>query len=150
VLDQIPATLRRNDPRGQRKDAMTDKPIKQPGPNHPITIEANPARVVVTVAGQVVASTQRALTLREADYPPVQYIPLADVEQSLLAPSDHLSYCPFKGDASYFSVPAGGERSQNAVWAYRDPYPAVAEIKDHVAFYPDRVEAISEQDPATV
>jgi uncharacterized protein (DUF427 family) len=104
----------------------------------------------VTVAGQVVASTQRALTLREADYPPVQYIPLADVEQSLLAPSDHLSYCPFKGDASYFSVPAGGERSQNAVWAYRDPYPAVAEIKDHVAFYPDRVEAISEQDPATV
>jgi uncharacterized protein (DUF427 family) len=129
---------------------MTDKPIKQPGPNHPITIEANPARVVVTVAGQVVASTQRALTLREAGYAPVQYIPLADVEQSLLAPSDHISYCPFKGDASYFSVPAGGERSQNAVWAYREPYPAVAEIKDHVAFYPDRVDAISELDPATV
>jgi uncharacterized protein (DUF427 family) len=129
---------------------MADKPIKQPGPNHPITIEHNPARVVVTVAGKVAASTQRALTLREAGYAPVQYIPLEDVEQSLLAPSDHVSYCPFKGDASYFSVPAGGERSQNAVWVYRDPYPAVAEIKDHVAFYPDRVDAISEQDPATM
>jgi uncharacterized protein (DUF427 family) len=127
---------------------MTHKPVKQPGPSHPITIEANPARVVVTVAGQIVASSQRALTLREADYPPVQYIPLADVEESLLAPSDHVTYCPFKGDASYFSVPAGGERSRNAVWVYREPYAAVAEIKDHVAFYPDRVDAITEQDAA--
>jgi uncharacterized protein (DUF427 family) len=127
---------------------MTHKTVKQPGPSHPITIEANPARVVVTVAGQIVASSQRALTLREADYPPVQYIPLADVEQSLLAPSDHVTYCPFKGDASYFSVPAGGERSRNAVWVYREPYAAVAEIKDHVAFYPDRVDAITEQDAA--
>jgi uncharacterized protein (DUF427 family) len=127
---------------------MADKPVKQPGPDHPITIEANRARVVVTVAGQIVASSQRALTLREAGYPPVQYIPMADVEESLLAPSDHVSYCPFKGDASYFSVPAGGERSRNAVWVYREPYPAVAEIKDHVAFYPDRVDAITEQDPS--
>lgn len=124
---------------------MTDKPIRQPGPEHPITVEPNPARVVVTVAGEVVATSDRALTLREANYRPVQYIPLADVDESLLAPSDHVSYCPFKGDASYFSVPAGGEASKNAVWIYREPYAAVAEIKDHVAFYPDRVDSITEE-----
>jgi uncharacterized protein (DUF427 family) len=121
---------------------MSEKPIKQPGPDHPISVEPNPGRVVVTVAGKAVADTRRALTLREADYPPVEYIPLDDVDQSLLTATDHISYCPFKGDASYYSVPAGGERSANAVWEYRSPYPAVAEIKGHVAFYPDRVDAI--------
>jgi len=122
---------------------MSDKPILQPGPDHPITIDANPERVVVTVAGQVVADTRHALTLREADYPPVPYIPLDDVDTSLLVATDHSSYCPYKGDASYYSVPVGGERSANAVWTYRAPYDAVAEIKDHVAFYPDRVENIT-------
>jgi uncharacterized protein (DUF427 family) len=124
---------------------MTDKPIRQPGPDHPITIEPNPGRVVVTVAGRVLADTRRALTLREADYPPVQYVPLEDVDQTLLAASDHHTYCPFKGDASYYSVPVGGEASENAVWTYKEPYAAVAEIKDHVAFYPDRVNEISEE-----
>jgi uncharacterized protein (DUF427 family) len=124
---------------------MTDKPIKQPGPDHPITIEPNPARIVVSIAGRVLADTQNALTLREADYPPVQYIPLDDVDRSLIVETDHASYCPFKGDAGYFSIPAGGERSVNAIWTYRDPHAAVAEIKDHVAFYPDRVDAIDEQ-----
>lgn len=128
---------------------MTDKPIKQPGPDHPITIEANPARVIVSVAGQVLADSQRALTLREADYPPVQYIPLSDVQASLLQATDHASYCPYKGDASYYSVPVGGERAANAVWTYRAPYDAVAAIKDHVAFYPDRVEAITQQEPVS-
>jgi uncharacterized protein (DUF427 family) len=90
---------------------MTDRQIKTPGPDHPITIEANPARVVVTVAGHVVADTQRAVTLREAQYPPVQYIPLADVDMSLPRASDTTSYCPYKGDASYYSIAAGGERS---------------------------------------
>jgi uncharacterized protein (DUF427 family) len=131
-------------------DAMTDKPIKQPGPNHPITVEPNPARVVVSVAGKVLADSERALTLREADYPPVQYIPLDDVDRSLLADSDNASYCPFKGDASYYSVPLGGERSVNAVWVYRNPHDAVAEIKDHVAFYPDRIDSIDEEQPARV
>jgi uncharacterized protein (DUF427 family) len=125
---------------------MTDKPMKQPGPDHPITIEANPARVVVSVAGRVLADTQNALTLREADYRPVQYIPLTDVEQSLLEPTD-ATYCPYKGDCSYYSIPMGGERSVNAVWTYKAPFAAVAEIKDRVAFYPDRVEAIVEQMP---
>jgi uncharacterized protein (DUF427 family) len=124
---------------------MTDKPIKQPGPDHPITIEPNPARIVVSIAGQVLADTQNALTLREADYPPVQYIPLDDVDRSLIQETDHASYCPFKGDASYYSIPVGGERSVNAIWTYPDPHAAVAEIKDHVAFYLDRVDAINEQ-----
>ncbi len=125
---------------------MTDKPIMQPGPDHPITIEPNPARVVVIVAGQTVADTARALTLREADYPPVQYIPLADVDRARLSESTHTSYCPFKGDASYYSLPDGGERSNDAVWTYREPYPAVAKIADHVAFYPNRVDAIDVRD----
>lgn len=124
---------------------MPHKPIKQPGPDHPITIEPNLARIVVSVAGRVLADTQSALTLREADYPPVQYIPLDDVDQSLIQETDHASYCPFKGNAGYYSIPAGGERSVNAIWTYRDPHAAVAEIKDHVAFYPDRVDAIDEQ-----
>lgn len=123
---------------------MTDKPIKQPGPDHPIAIEPNPARIVVSIAGQVLADTRNALTLREADYPPVQYIPLEDVDRSLIQATDHASYCPFKGDAGYYSIPVGGERSVNAIWTYRDPHAAVAEIKDHVAFYPDRVDSIDE------
>jgi uncharacterized protein (DUF427 family) len=126
---------------------MTDRPIKQPGPDHPITIETNPARVVVTVAGRTIADTRNALTLREAGYAPVQYIPLADVDRAQLQPSDHESYCPFKGDASYYTLPAGGERSVDAVWTYREPFAAVAAIKDHVAFYPDRVDSIAEQEP---
>ncbi|HEX3433407.1 MAG TPA: DUF427 domain-containing protein [Solirubrobacteraceae bacterium] len=126
---------------------MSDKPIKHPGPDHPITIEPNPARVVVTVAGQTIADTRSALTLREAAYAPVQYIPLADVDHSLLLATEHTSYCPFKGDAGYYSVPAGGARSDNAVWVYREPYQAVAEIRDHVAFYPDRVDSITEEAP---
>jgi uncharacterized protein (DUF427 family) len=127
---------------------MADRPIKQPGPDHPITVEPSSSRIVVSLAGQVVADTQSALTLREADYPPVHYIPLEDVDRSLLAESDQTSYCPFKGEASYYSVPIGGERSVNAIWTYREPYAAVAEIKDHVAFYPDRVDSIVVEEPA--
>jgi uncharacterized protein (DUF427 family) len=122
--------------------------MKLPGPDHPITIERNPARVVVTVGGRVVADTRAALTLREAGYKPVQYIPRQDVDMSLLEPSDHATYCPYKGDCRYYSVPTGGPRSVNAVWTYLDPYPAVAQIRDHVAFYPARVDAIEENPPA--
>jgi uncharacterized protein (DUF427 family) len=127
---------------------MSEKKIMVPGPDHPITIEPNPDRVVVTVAGKTVADSRRALTLQEADYEPVAYIPLEDVDRSLLEPTDHSSYCPFKGDANYYSVPAGGERSANAVWEYRSPYPAVDQIAGHVAFYPDRVDSIT-QEPAS-
>jgi uncharacterized protein (DUF427 family) len=126
---------------------MKEKQIKLPGPDHPISIERNPARVVVSVADHVVADTRNALTLREADYSPVQYIPLEDVDFSQLKQTDHATYCPYKGDCSYYSVPAGGKKSVNAVWTYEDPYPAVAQIREHVAFYPDRVEEIAEQLP---
>jgi len=114
--------------------------MKLPGPDHPISIEPNPARVVVSVAGHVIADTHNALTLREAAHPPVQYIPDEDVDFSRLERTDHTTYCPYKGDCNYYSVPAGGEKSVNAVWSYENPYPAVERIKGHVAFYPDRVD----------
>ena len=126
---------------------MKEKQIRIPGPDHPISIERNPARVVVSVAGHIVADTLNALTLREADYPPVQYIPREDVDLSELERTDHATYCPYKGDCTYYSVPAGGKKSVNAVWTYENPYPAVAQIKEHVAFYPDRVDKIAEQLP---
>ena len=128
---------------------MKEKQIRNPGPDHPISIQHNPARVVVSVAGHVVADTRNALTLREADYSPVQYIPREDVDLSQLKRTDHATYCPFKGDCSYYSIPAGGKKSVNAVWTYEDPYPAVAQIKGHVAFYPDRVDEIAEHLPAS-
>ncbi len=117
---------------------------KHPNASHPITVEANPKRVVVTVAGRTVADSRRALILREASYPAVHYIPRDDVDMTLLTRTDHASFCPYKGDAAYFSIPEGGERSVNAVWTYEAPYPAVAGIANHVAFYPDRVDGIEE------
>ncbi len=117
----------------------TERPVKQPGPDHPITIEPNPARVIVRAGGRVVADTTRALTLREASYRPVQYVPIADVDPAALEPSDHTSYCPYKGDASYYSL-TGVENGENAAWEYRRPHPAMARIAGHVAFYPDRAE----------
>jgi uncharacterized protein (DUF427 family) len=121
------------------------KTIKVPGPDHPITIERNPNRVVVTVGGQVIADTRDALTLREASYPAVQYIPRRDVDMAALRRSEHTTYCPYKGEASYYGIPAGGDRSLNAVWTYETPFEAMARIKDRVAFYPDRVDAIEER-----
>jgi len=124
---------------------MTAKPIKTPGPDHPISIQLNPSRVVVTLGGRVIADTVRALTLREARYPPVHYIPRKDVDMAALERTQHSTYCPYKGDASYYSIAAGGERSVNAIWTYEDPYEAVAAIRDYVAFYPDRVDSIDER-----
>ena len=118
------------------------KPVLQPGPSHPITVTPNPSRIVVTVAGKVVADTTRALTLQESTYPAVPYIPIEDVDISLLERTATSTYCPYKGNACYYSIPAGGARSTDAVWVYEQPYDAVKEIKDHVAFYPDRVDSI--------
>lgn len=120
------------------------KTVKLPGPAHPITIERNPSRVVVTVAGHTIADTRSALTLREAHYPPVFYIPRNDVDMTLLERTAHSTYCPYKGDAAYFSIPSGGERAVNAIWTYESPYPAVEPIRDHLAFYPERVDSIGE------
>lgn len=124
---------------------MTDKPIKIPGPDHPISVERNPNRIVVKLGDTVIADTTDALTLREASYPAVHYIPRADVDMAALERSDTHTYCPYKGDASYFSIPAGGERSVDAIWTYETPYDAVAPIKDHLAFYPSRIDQIDER-----
>ncbi len=126
------------------KESMP-RTIKIPGPDHPISVERSSSRVIVSVAGRVIADTHEALTLREAGYPAVQYIPRKDVDMTLLSPTDHATYCPYKGDATYFSIPLGGERSINAVWSYETPFAAVAGIRDHLAFYPDRVDAIEER-----
>jgi len=123
---------------------MTDKPVKIPGPDHTITIERNPSRMVVTVAGRIIADTREALTLREASYPAVQYLPRKDVDMSQLQRTAHQTYCPYKGECAYYSIAIGGDRSINAVWTYENPYPSVAQIQDHLAFYSDRVDSIVE------
>jgi len=127
---------------------MTAKIAKLPDADHPITMMRNPARIVVSAGGRIVADTTEALTLREASYPAVHYIPRKDVDMSLLQRTDHATYCPYKGNCAYYSIPAGGERSANAVWTYEQPFAAVAAIKDHLAFYPSRVDAIEVQPPA--
>lgn len=124
---------------------MTDRPQLIPGPDHPITIALNPARVTVVLGGRTIADTLEALTLKEASYPAVHYIPRKDVDMSLLERTVHATWCPYKGEASYFSIFPGGARAANAVWSYEAPFPAVAGIKDHLAFYPDRVDAIEER-----
>jgi uncharacterized protein (DUF427 family) len=118
--------------------------MKLPGPDHPITISRNNNRVRVTFAGRVVADTRNALTLKEASYKPAFYIPRADTEMSLLIPTDHHTHCPYKGDASYFTISVDGRSAENAVWSYEQPYSAMAEIKEYLAFYPDRIDKIEE------
>ena len=124
------------------------KSVKIPGPDHPITVIPAGGRVTVIAAGRTIADTRDALILKEAAYPPVYYIPRKDVDMARLQRTTHQTYCPYKGECNYYSIPLGGERSVNAVWTYEAPYAAVAEIKDHLAFYPDRVDAIEER-PAT-
>ena len=115
-------------------------------PSHPhaITIEKNPNRVKVTFNGTVIADTRRSLVLREGTLPPVHYIPREDVKMEYLRRTDHSTHCPFKGDASYFSVSAEDRTAENTVWTYEAPYPAVADIKNHVAFYREKMDAIEE------
>jgi uncharacterized protein (DUF427 family) len=121
--------------------------VLEPTADHPITIEPTVARVVVRIAGHVVADTSAALTLDEGGYAPVQYVPLNDIDQSLLRPSDTTSYCPYKGDAGYFSVEiAGQDPLEDVAWFYAKPYPSVAEIAGHVAFYADRAEVLTLED----
>jgi uncharacterized protein (DUF427 family) len=123
----------------------TTKTIKILGPDHPITIERNLKRVVVSIGGTVLADSRDALILREAGHPAVQYISRKDVDLTLLERSAHTTYCPYKGDCAYFSIPSGGERAINAVWTYEAPNDAVAAIRNCLAFYPERVDAIEER-----
>ncbi len=119
---------------------MATRTRLEPGPDHPITVAPTDGRVVVRAGGQVIAETDRALTLQEASYSPVQYLPLEDVDPAVLRRTDHTSYCPFKGEASYYTVTIPAGELENAIWTYNDPYDAVADIAGHVAFYTDRVE----------
>jgi uncharacterized protein (DUF427 family) len=125
--------------------STTTKTIKIPGPDHPITIERNLKRVVVSIGERVLADSRDALILREAGYPAVQYIPRKDVDMTLLERSAHATYCPYKGDCAYFSIPSGGERALNAVWTYEAPYDAVAAIRNRLAFYSKGVDVIEER-----
>ncbi|MFV9632665.1 MULTISPECIES: DUF427 domain-containing protein [Mycobacterium] len=120
---------------------MSDRPVLEPTAEHPITVEPTGRHVTVRVNGEIVADTERALTLQESTYPAVQYIPHNDVVQDKLRPSDTQTYCPFKGDASYYDlVTDNGTVVEDAIWTYQKPYPAVAPIAGHVAFYPDKAE----------
>jgi uncharacterized protein (DUF427 family) len=124
----------------------TSQDMKRSCPDHPITIEPNRRRVRVTFNGRVIADTRRALTLHEVGYPPVQYIPRADIDMALMDRTAHATRCPHKGEASYFSVKVDGRVSENAAWSYEAPYPAMAEIKECLAFYESRVEGIEASD----
>jgi uncharacterized protein (DUF427 family) len=119
-----------------------DKKIKIPGPDHPITISPAEGKVRVAVAGRIVAESTRALRLEEKGYPPIYYLPRNDADMSLLVRTSYYTYCPYKGDCSYYSIPVGGSRSENAVWTYEKPHEAVAGINEYLAFYPTRVDAI--------
>jgi uncharacterized protein (DUF427 family) len=119
---------------------MTTRTRLEPGPDHPITISSTGRRVVVRAGDQVIAETDRALTLEEANYGPVQYIPLEDLDPAVLRPTDHETYCPYKGEASYYTVTTPAGELENVIWTYAEPYEAVSEIAGHAAFYADRVE----------
>jgi uncharacterized protein (DUF427 family) len=126
--------------------SVSNREPRLPGPDHPIAIERNHRHIVVTVAGHIIADTKSALTLMEAKYPPILYIPRRDVDMSLLQITDHTSYCPYKGDCTYYGIPSGGEKSANAAWSYEKPYASVSSIDHHLAFYPDRVDSIQEME----
>lgn len=119
---------------------MSSRPVRIPGPDHPITVKASGGRVIVRFGDRIVADTRNALILREASYPPVFYIPREDADMAVLHRTEHHTWCPYKGEASYFSLPGDEERSINAIWTYEAPHDAVAPIRNHLAFYPDRVQ----------
>jgi uncharacterized protein (DUF427 family) len=113
--------------------------MKLPGPDHPITITANPRRVRVSAGGVVIAESTDVLTLKEASYPAVNYLPRKDANMALLSRSERVTHCPYKGDANYFSINADGKTITDAIWTYENPFPAMTEISGHLAFYPDKV-----------
>ena len=115
-------------------------PGYQKHPDHRITTQPAGARVQVRLNGEIIADTLDAVRLEESKYAPVYYLPRKDVKMERLVPSDHRTYCPFKGHASYFSIADG---PSNAVWSYEEPYDEVSAIKERLAFYPDKVDSIT-------
>lgn len=136
------ANTAQQDWKGKVSAKVTGRVRKEPGPDHPITVDEFPGRVRVSFNGRLVANSSNAVRLQEADYPPVYYIPRHDLVWAHFKASDHTSYCPYKGEASYFTLEVDGRQAENAVWSYEEAYPAVSRISGLVAFYPDRVDAI--------
>jgi uncharacterized protein (DUF427 family) len=134
VTDNVMSTMHTKSSKG--------KEIRIPGPDHPIAISPAEGKVRVTVAGRTIAESKQALRLEEKGYPPVYYVPRKDADMSLLVRTTHYTYCPYKGDCTYYSIPVGGSKSEYAVWTYEKPYEAVASIKEYLAFYPSRVDAV--------
>ena len=118
------------------------KQSKIPDSDHPIITSRVEGTVRVTVGRRIVAESARALRLEEKGYPPVYYLPRNDADMSLLVRTTRTTYCPYKGDAAYYSIPIGGARSENAVWTYEKPHEAVASIREHLAFYPTGIDAV--------
>lgn len=118
---------------------MSSRPVRIPGPDHPISVTPAGGRVVVRDGERIIVDTRNALVLREASYAPVFYLPREDADMAVLARTEHHSWCPYKGEASYYSLPGNSERAVNAIWTYETPHDAVASIRGHLAFYPDRV-----------
>jgi len=118
--------------------------MRIPGPDHPIIVERHARRVRVVFNGRIVAESANALRLQEADYRPVFYILRDDADMRCFQPSTHKTYCPYKGEASHFTLAVEGKEARNAAWSYETPYPAVADICEYLAFYPSRVDAIDE------
>ncbi len=123
---------------------MAERPIKIPGPGHPIDIEKPGKTWRAVHRGQIIAESSNVLVMREASYPPVAYFPRDDVNMDMLTSTEHHTYCPFKGEAGYFSVRAGGESEKNAVWTYENPHPAVEEIRCRLAFYASKLDSVAE------
>jgi uncharacterized protein (DUF427 family) len=123
-------------------ESSRSKEIRIPGTDHPITISPAEGKVRVTAGGRTVAESTRAVRLEEKGYPPAYYLPRNDADMSLLVRTEHYTYCPYKGDCAYYSIPIGGAKSENAVWTYEKPYEAVADIKEYLAFYVLGVDAI--------
>ena len=122
------------------------RPHKIPDASHPIAIARNPKRVIVKIGGRIVADSRNTLTVREASYPPVLYIPRNDIEIAHFTRTQTSTWCPYKGECAYFAANAGGKTVPDAAWSYEQPFEAAAGIREHFAFYPDRVDEISESD----
>ncbi|HEX7885961.1 MAG TPA: DUF427 domain-containing protein [Phenylobacterium sp.] len=122
--------------------------MKIPGPDHPITITPAVPRWRARFAGHVIADSSGALVLREADYPPVVYFPRKDVSTEYMSRTHHSSHCPYKGDASYYTLLMDGVFAENGVWSYEAPYPAMTAIAGYLAFYPNHVEVYEVDDAA--
>jgi uncharacterized protein (DUF427 family) len=114
--------------------------IKTPGPDHPITLSAQPRRARVRFEGHVIADSADVLVLKEAGYQPVSYFPRVDVAMAFLSRTDRDTHCPYKGHARYFTLAMDGHIAENAVWSYEDPYPAMELIRGRLAFFPNQVE----------